>query len=336
MAKRHSTRAVMIRAALYLRMSSAGQDQSIPAQRAELLAYAKKHGYEIVEEYVDEAISGDDTERRTGFLRMRDNASSGRFEVILAWDQDRFGRFDQLDAGYWIYPFRQAGVRLETIAQGQIDWEDLTGQLIYSVNQMGKAQFLRDLSRNTARGLLLAAREGRAGTGGPSPYGYQSKNGKVWIIPDEAKIVRWIFREYLKPGASLMGIAAELNRRKVRPPRGKVWRSSSVRPILTRRKYTGSFVYGERNAGKYFSFRDGEVIPRRKTDKKTLAEPIIYPDRFEAIIDHKTFDAVQVKLASRKNNTANRTVRQYLLTGLVRCGDCGGSMGGLPKHITRT
>ena len=139
MAKRHSNRSSLIRVVLYLRMSSAGQDQSIPAQRTELRAYAKKHGYEIVGEYIDEAISGDDTERRTGFLQMRDDAQAGEFGVVLCWDQDRFGRFDQLDAGHWIYPFRLAGVRLETIAQGRIDWEDLTGQLIYSVNQMGKS-----------------------------------------------------------------------------------------------------------------------------------------------------------------------------------------------------
>ena len=331
MANRHSTKNVFVRVVLYLRMSSAGQEQSIPAQRTELVAYAKKLGYKIIGEYLDEAISGDDTERRTGFLRMREDAQRGEFDVVLAWDQDRFGRFDQLDAGYWIYPFRQAGVRLETIAQGAIDWEDLTGQLIFSVNQMGKAQFLRDLSRNTCRGMLSSAREGRAGTGGPSPFGYRSKDGEVWIIPDEAEVVRWIFTEYLKPGASLMGIAAALNRRKVPPPRGKVWRASSVRPILTRRKYTGTFVYGEKNAGKYFSFRDGEVIPRRKTDRTTTAEPIVHPDRFEAIIDQKTFGKVQAKLVSRKTNTSTKKARQYLLTGLVRCGDCGGSMGGFPR-----
>jgi DNA invertase Pin-like site-specific DNA recombinase len=212
--------------------------------------------YSIVNEYLDE-LSGDATERRTGFLAMRDAAGNGEFSVVLAWDQDRFGRFDPLDAGYWIYPFRRGGVRLETIAQGKIDWEDLTGQLVFSGNQLGKAQFLRDLSRNTTRGILAAARNGTAGTGGPSPYGYRSKDGEVWVVPEEAEVVRWIFTEYVKPGASLRSIAAELNRRGMAPPRkargirkgGKVWRMSSVRTILERRKNTGTFIYGERNGG---------------------------------------------------------------------------------------
>jgi DNA invertase Pin-like site-specific DNA recombinase len=142
---------------------------------------------------------------------MREDAGSGEFEVVLVWSQWRFGRFDPLDAGYWIYPFRRAGVRLETLDQGPCDWEDLTGQLVYSVNQLGKAQFLRDLSRNTTRGLLSSAREGRAGTGGPSPYGYRSRDGKVSVVSNEARIVRWLFREYLKPGGSLRGLAVKLN-----------------------------------------------------------------------------------------------------------------------------
>ena len=331
MAERHSSRSGSPRAVLYLRMSTGRQDKSIPAQRSELTRLAEKKGYHLVGEYLDEAVSGDDTEHRAGFLRIREDAQAGKFDVVLCWDQDRLGRWDLIDGGHYIRPFRLAGVRLETIAQGEVDWEDLTGQLIYSVNQVGKAQFLRDLARNTCRGMLASAREGRAGTGGPSPYGYRSKEGEVWIVPDEAKTVRWIFREYLKPGASLLGIASKLNRRKVPPPRGKVWRGSSVRAILVRRKYTGSFVYGERNAGKYFAWRNGEVIPRRKSDKAVASEPIIHPDRFEAIVDQETFDRAQAKLASRRGKTARKQARQYLLSGLLRCGDCKGAMGAVPR-----
>lgn len=319
------------RAVLYLRMSDDEQVQSIPSQRAELVKLAQSNSYQVVNEtgYCDEGISGDDTERRKAFLKMREDAGRGEFDVILCWDQDRFGRFDPLDAGYWIYPFRQAGVRLETIAQGKIDWEDLTGQLIYSVNQLAKNAFLKDLSRNTTRGLLAAAREGRAGTGGPNPYGYHSKDGVVTVVPNEAEVVRWIFQEYLKPGASLRGLAGELNRREIPPPRGKVWRTSSVRAILEREKYTGTFIYGRRNAGKYFAWRDGEIIPRRKTDKSVASDPIVHRDKFEAIVDRKIFDRVQAKLVQRKTNTAPKKARQYLLTGLVHCGDCGGTMGGV-------
>ena len=123
----------------------------------------------------------------------------------------------------------------------------------------------------------------------------------------------------------------DLNSRKVKPPRSKSWRDSSVRIILARRKYTGTFVYGESNSGKYHSFRDGEIIPRRKSDKADSAEPIVHEDHFEAIVDQDTFDKVQAKLDSRKNKTIPRTTRQYALSGMLKCGDCGGSLGGTPK-----
>src|SRR5438477_148912 len=76
----------------------------------------------------------------------------GDFKAILCWDQDRFGRFDSMDAGYWTYPIREAGVELVTVTDGPIDWNDFAGRIIYTVKQEGKHQFLRDLSSNVLRG----------------------------------------------------------------------------------------------------------------------------------------------------------------------------------------
>jgi len=42
--------------------------------------------------------------------------------MFVCWDVERFGRFDSLEAGRWIYPLRRAGVRLHTRVDGEIDW----------------------------------------------------------------------------------------------------------------------------------------------------------------------------------------------------------------------
>ena len=102
---------------------------------------------------------------------------------MLCWDQDRFGRFDPIEGGHWILPFRDAGVRLETIAQGKIDWNDFAGRLIYLVQQEGKHAYLRDLSRNVTCGFLNAAKNGRGGTGGRAPSGYKQCNGEIVVDP---------------------------------------------------------------------------------------------------------------------------------------------------------
>ena len=107
-------------AVAYYRMSTDRQDKSVAEQREAVERYAREHGFKIVREYCDEAISGDETRRRAGFKRMIADAESlGDFEVILCWDQDRFGRFNSIEAGHWIYPLMQAGIRLEDNCPGE-------------------------------------------------------------------------------------------------------------------------------------------------------------------------------------------------------------------------
>jgi site-specific DNA recombinase len=134
--------------ALYLRMSTDKQDTSIPEQRAALERYAEKAGYSIVREYLDEGISGDATSKPKGFRKMLAEAPGGDFDRIPCFDQDRFGRFDMIEAGHWITPLRDAGAALEAFAQGGIAWSGFAGHLTYAMAQEGKHQFLRDLSRN--------------------------------------------------------------------------------------------------------------------------------------------------------------------------------------------
>ncbi len=60
----------MKKSAIYLRCSTDMQEQSIPDQRKAIHEYAKANGYEIVKEYINEGISGTETEKRIAFKRM--------------------------------------------------------------------------------------------------------------------------------------------------------------------------------------------------------------------------------------------------------------------------
>ena len=94
----------LIPAAGYLRRSTSKQEKSLDDQRAEIERYAAAHGYRIVAWFIDDGISGDATDRRTGFLAMHKAACNGRnFDAILVWNSDRFGRFDSMEAGFWIH-----------------------------------------------------------------------------------------------------------------------------------------------------------------------------------------------------------------------------------------
>lgn len=330
MATRNSTcRPGPEKAVLYLRMSSAKQDKSIDAQRDELTALAKRKGYSVLREYRDEAISGDDTERRTEFLRLRQDCENGPdFGIILVWDQDRLSRNDPLEIGYWLKPIRDAGVVVET-PQGRVDWDTLGGRLIYLISQEMKHDYLRSLSRNVARGQLAAARrEKRRGTGGRDPDGYKTKDNRVVVRPDRAAVIRRIFEEYIKPGASLRSVTELLNSEGIKTSRGNQWCLSTVRDVLTNEKYTGSYVRFKYRVGKYHAIQDGEIVSRTKADDWEVVDPVVVEENHKPIIERELFDRVQRKLARQKKQTARRDARQYVLSGLVRCGDCKGIMAG--------
>jgi site-specific DNA recombinase len=194
MRRTHFTMNGRIPAAAYYRMSSDKQDRSIDEQREEVRRYAQENGYEIACEYWDEAISGWKAEQRAGFQRLIADAQKGSFQAVLCWDQDRFSRFPVLEANHYWYLLDKAGVHIATVAQGRLDLDDLGGWLKASVTQHGKAEYCRDLSRNTVRGMRERRLKGI--WSGRPPYGYRrGEDGKLDLgDPAEVAIVREIFQ----------------------------------------------------------------------------------------------------------------------------------------------
>jgi len=225
----------------YIRMSSGKQEASPEQQRAEIEKLAKERGYRIIRWYVDEAISGNKTTKRKGFLRMvADVEEKGDFCAILCWDQDRFGRFDSIEAGRWIHPLREAGVWLVTVEDKEVDWNDFASRITYSVKQEGKHQFLMDLSKNVLRGKIASAKKGRGANTVPFgydrtyfdesgrqvklvPYGERFTKPREWSMRftanESAEVVRQIFSRFTESDAGYGTIAKELNEAGVPSPR---------------------------------------------------------------------------------------------------------------------
>ena len=161
----------LIPVVLYIRMSSDKQDKSPAQQRAELRDYAKKHGYRIIREYQDSGRSGVEISKRPNFLKMlRDADETDDFEVILAWDQDRFHRQDSVESGEWVSKLRRTGVRLETVVQGPIDLESFIGRISWQLQSELGNQYVEKLAQNVIRGKLQRAKEGTLPPNGT--YGY--------------------------------------------------------------------------------------------------------------------------------------------------------------------
>lgn len=312
-------------AVAYYRKSTDRQETSIRDQRTAVEEYAKLHGYRIIREYVDEGISGDATEKRFEFQRMVREAAAGEFRAVLCWDQDRFGRFDPIEGGYWIKPLRDVGVVLVTIAQGVIDWGNVAGRLTWTVAQEGKHAYLIDLSRNITRGQISRAKDG-VWTTGPAPYGYViGADGKLELdSPEKVEAVRTAFRMRLE-GYGYRAIAKHLNETHVPSPKGMTWRVQSLRNILDRRAYVGDFVFGARHRGKYHTALHGKVVEVGSPEAHNL-EPMIIPNTHPAIIDWDTYSAVlAIRQQDRRQAPPATSKTITPLAGLLFC-HCGAPM----------
>jgi DNA invertase Pin-like site-specific DNA recombinase len=294
--------------------------------------YADANRYRIVRWYIDDGISGDDTDKRHDFQRMITDAGEKKdFKAIVVWDQDRFGRFDSLEAGRWIDPLRRATVRLVTINEGMIDWDDMTGRLMYSIKQEAKHQFLKDLSRNVTRGQMEAAKAGSWLGSPPLAYrvvGPHKQKTLVLDDPDKVRLVQRIFREFVELRLALCEIARRLNTEGVPSPRGrgKSWRFDAVKVILSNQAYAGDMVSGKEVRAKYNAVKNGAVV---KSDGKRYKRPpsewTVHKDHHPAIIDRETFAKAQELLT----RSVRPSSHGYSLAGLLRCGQCGSVLWGM-------
>ena len=300
---------------------------------------------------------------------MREDAGGGAFQAVICWDQDRFGRFDSLEAGYWIKPFRDAGVTLVTVNEGPVNWNDFSGRLMYGIKQEGKHQFLRDLSRNTARGQISNAQQGYL-CGQAAPYGYDRmlideagvhkqrvRNGeqfakpRQWRVtlvpsddPERVATAKWLFDTYANQDLGLRSLVNELNRRGIPGPGGKSWWVGTVREMLRNETYVGDFVWGKRRIGKYHRVAGGQIKERDASERRPSGDAqvkdnpeeewLVKRDAFPALVDRDTFARVQAKLEQRRGRTTSHKSKngdRYILTGLLFCGHCGAKMYGAKR-----
>jgi DNA invertase Pin-like site-specific DNA recombinase len=327
-----------IRAAAYYRMSKDEQEHSIDRQRGQVLPYAARKGYEIIREYKDEGIQGwKDGDKRPDFRRMLEDGRAGHFEVILCDDVDRFGRFDPLKYGAVVVPLREAGVRLETVAQGPIDWDDTLSAL----NDAIRMAFRKEESNNTSRRILtrfiLMAREGIWVNGTP-PYGYAKDPQTKKLVPGDpahVKVVKWLFQTYATKDVSLRWLVEELCQRAVPSPKGKKrWSPQALYKMLSNRNYLGDLHWNETTKGEFQEIIGQSVVKRKIKGerRKPAADWIIVQESHEALVDRETFEMVQAKLAGHKVHTTPWVGGgDWLLSGLMTCGHCGNRMVGTAK-----
>ncbi len=341
-------------AVAYIRMSTDKQDMSPADQRAKLYPWAEGR-YGIVEEYLDEGKSGSkDTDKRTNFLRMvRDltiGKHVGRVKFVIAVDKSRFDRLDTLTGAEHKKALRDAGVKLDTPLNGLIDYSTMMGRLMDAVLSEANHTTPRLIAEKGLQGRIRVTKQGRPNQ--TTPYGLAKlvtnpmgettviPRGQRWATPktwgsvfcpgdkQEAEAVLFMFRTFDTEDISFNEIARRLHEKGYPVPReAESWQGPTVRAMLQNVVYAGALMIGDNPKGEFFRTSNGKETAR---DQAGDREPVIAWGSHEPLIPRDLWDRVQAKLKgnrkARRRSPRNRG--PYALSGILKCGKCGGLMYG--------
>lgn len=314
-----------MRIAAYARYSSDQQrDASLEDQLRNCRSYAARQGWPEPVAYTDAAISGARRDR-PAYRQLLTDIGQQAYDVLLVDDLSRLSR-DSAECAHVVKRLRFAGVRLIGVCDG-IDTARKSHKADVGLRGLMSELYLDDLADKTHRGLEGRARAG-ASAGG-LPYGYRvTEVGQRIIDAAQAAIVRRIYAEYLA-GSSPREIATSLNRDGVPAPRGHAWCQSAVRGdlkrglgILVNPIYAGRQVWNRSHWIKH------PETGNRVRQERPESEWIVTEQPELRIIEPGLFDAAQMRLRARSQTHSGQTGRshRYLLSGILRCPDCGGRM----------
>ncbi len=289
----------------YYRFSSHSQNEaSIDQQRELAHDWADAHGFKIVQEYEDAAISGT-TDARPGFQMMLSEVAKIRPHTLIMWKTDRLGR-DKYVLAMAKKKIRDAGCEIHLLAE-HIPTEGPEGVLIEGLMEAMAEYYSRQLSQNIQRGMDYNAQH--ALYNGHKLFGYDVDRSTKKYIPDPntAPFVQWAFREYAS-GKPLKAIAEEMNAQGLRTPRNAKFSVNMLNKMLKNRAYIGEYRHGD----------------------------ITVAGGMPVLVDEATFDRAQRRFAENKRKGSQRAhgmddaeAPRYWLTGKLYCGECGSTMQGV-------
>lgn len=228
-----------MRGVIYARYSPGPHqtEQSIEGQVADCQQYAEEHGIDIIEIYADRHVSGKSVVGRDEFQRMLRDAEKGRFDCVLVWKIDRFGR-DRQDIAMGKMTLKRAGVKLmyarESVPEGP------EGIILESVLEGLAEYYSADLRQKVIRGMKETAKKGQY-CGQPLPIGYKVDSQRHVVIDErEAAAVREAFKMHIA-GAQLRDIVQLFADRGIMGRRGKPVSNAVVYRMLRNEKYLGEF-----------------------------------------------------------------------------------------------
>lgn len=311
------------RVCAYCRVSTDLEDQrtSYYSQIEHYTSYIKSNkDWEFVGIYADEGITGTQIKKRDDFIRMLDDCKAGKIDMIIAKSISRFAR-NTVDTLNTVRQLRELDIDVyfekENIHTLNMDSEMFL--TLYSAFAQAESE---STSMNVKLGYRAKMKRGEP-CGSIQCYGYiWDKNKKELIInEEEARIVRRIFKEYIKGSGSTV-IAKMFTKEGIPSPSGgKKWHPSPIKDILRNVKYIGDLC------GQKF-YVENPISHRQVRNRGQ--QPMYYvKNHHKPIIDRKTWDKAQeiykqrsTKIKEGKEYCEKFSMR-YTFSSMIYCEHCG-------------
>lgn len=312
-----------LRVAAYCRVSTDSDEQetSYETQVSHYTEYIQKNpDWQLAGIFADDGISGTNTKKRGEFNRMIDECMAGNIDMIITKSISRFAR-NTLDCLKYIRQLKDKNISVY-FEKENINTIDAKGEVLITIMASLAQQESQSLSQNVKLGLQYRYQQGKVQVNHNHFLGYtKDENGNLIIDPEQAEVVKRIYREYLE-GCSMKKICQHLEADGVLTGAGRTkWYDSTINKILRNEKYMGDALLQKTYTTDFLT---------KKRVKNTGIVPQYYvEDDHEAIIPKEIFMQVQAELIRRRNVHAAKSGKKRRFSGnncfsqIVCCGECG-------------
>lgn len=324
---------------IYLRKSRAdaeaeqrGEGETLARHERALLELAHRLHLNVTQ-ILREVVSGETIAARPVMQQLLSAVEQGLCAGVLVMEVERLARGDTIDQGIVAQTFKFSGTKIITPLK-TYDPENEFDEEYFEFGLFMSRREYKTINRRLQRGRLASVKEGKY-VSSKAPLGYnrvkipRDKGYTLEIVPEEAEVVRLIFRLYtegeLLPDGSrvrlgISKIVRRLNASGLRTKTGGEWVPSTVRDVLLNPVYIGKVRWNYRHSSK--KMVDGSLVVERR--RSSAEDCVLVPGLHPPIITDEVFAAAAEIMSQKVSRPVNekRTVENPL-AGLVVCGCCG-------------
>jgi len=321
-----------LRVAAYCRVSTTLEQQET-SYEAQVSYYTEKiksnPNWKLAGIYADDGKSATNTKKRDDFNAMIEDCMAGKIDMVITKSVSRFAR-NTVDSLMNIRKLKEKNVAVFFEKEG-VNTLEGTGELLITILSSQAQEESRNLSENTRWGLVRRFENGIVSVNHNKFLGYtKDKNGELVIVPEEAELVRRIFRLYLE-GNSVIQIKKILESEGITTVTGGTkWWDSTINKMLTNEKYMGDVLQQ-----KTYTI---DFLTKKRVKNDGIVPQYYIEDDHEAIIPKELFYQVQeekARRASLSKTVAARRAKQeqekekskysskFALSDIMVCKECG-------------